>query len=386
MSKRIATDYPGVFYREARRIGGKGLEKVFYVVFKKDGKVFEEKAGREFADAMTAARAAGFRAERIEGKRHSRKEIREEKRAAREAEASRWTIDRLWEAYRAQRPDSKSVRIDTGRYKLYLKDAFGDREPHELGQLEVDRLRIGLLKRRRPQTTKHVLALLKRIVNFGVSRGLARGPRFQITLPKVSNTVTEDLTEEQLQALLMAIDEDHDTQVANLMRLVLYTGLRRGECFKLQWRDVNFERGFITISDPKGVKDQVIPMNDGAREVLMRHPRTEGSPFVFPGRGGGPRVDVNKAVNRIKAAAGLPKKNFRPLHGLRHAFASMLASSGQVDLYALQRLLTHKSPEMTQRYAHLRDEALKRASDVARALIGKAANGKKKEAAEDQTA
>jgi integrase len=47
------------------------------------------------------------------------------------------------------------------------------------------------------------------------------------------------------------------------------------------------------------------------------------------------------------------------MHGLRHAYASMLASSGNVDMYVLQKLMTHKSPQMTQRYAHLRDEVLK---------------------------
>ncbi len=54
--KRIKTKYPGVFYREANRIGGKGTERVYYVVFKKDGLVIEEKAGRQFADDMTPAR------------------------------------------------------------------------------------------------------------------------------------------------------------------------------------------------------------------------------------------------------------------------------------------------------------------------------------------
>jgi integrase len=47
----------------------------------------------------------------------------------------------------------------------------------------------------------------------------------------------------------------------------------------------------------------------------------------------------------------------------------MLASSGKVDLYTLQKLLTHKSPVMTQRYAHLRDEALKNASALAGDII-----------------
>jgi integrase len=61
--------------------------------------------------------------------------------------------------------------------------------------------------------------------------------------------------------------------------------------------------------------------------------------------------------------------SFRPMHGLRHSYASMLASSGQVDLYTLQRLLTHKSPSMTQRYAHLRDEVMQRAAAVAGNII-----------------
>ena len=134
---------------------------------------------------------------------------------------------------------------------------------------------------------------------------------------------------------------------------------------------------FIFIRDPKGGEDQKIPLNDAATAVLKYHSRTD-SPYVFPGRGGGQRVDVHRQINRIKKRAGLPK-DFRPLHGLRHVYASMLASSGQVDMYTLQKLLTHKSPMMTQRYAHLRDEALRRASDLAGELIGDIVNGKKGE-------
>lgn len=54
--KRLKTNYPGVIYREADRIGGKDKEKVYYIVFKKDGKVLEEKVGRQHADDMTPAR------------------------------------------------------------------------------------------------------------------------------------------------------------------------------------------------------------------------------------------------------------------------------------------------------------------------------------------
>ena len=126
---------------------------------------------------------------------------------------------------------------------------------------------------------------------------------------------------------------------------------------------------FIHIRDPKGGQDQKFPLIKEARELLLSHPRTE-SPFVFPGRQGRQRVDIAKQVNRIKQRAGLPK-DFRALHGLRHFYASVLASSGQVDLYTLQKLLTHKSPTMTQRYAHLRDEALKKAANLAGAMLSR---------------
>lgn len=151
------------------------------------------------------------------------------------------------------------------------------------------------------------------------------------------------------------------------MRMVLYTGMRRSELFKLKYTDIDEQRGFINLEDPKGGTDISIPLNDAARDLLNRHPRT-GSEYVFPGRDGEQRRDIHHQVNRIRDNAGLPK-SFRALHGLRHVYASMLASSGRVDLYTLQRLLTHKSPQMTMRYAHLRDEALKDASQVAGDII-----------------
>ena len=136
--------------------------------------------------------------------------------------------------------------------------------------------------------------------------------------------------------------------------------------------DINYQRGFITIKDPKGGLNQRIPLNDAARELLKAHPKK--SQFVFPGRGGEQRTDIKKPVNKIKKRAGLPK-DFRPLHGLRHVYASMLASSGRVDMYVLQRLLTHKDATMTQRYSHLRDETLKNASEVAGNIINEAIAG-----------
>jgi len=376
MSKRIKTLYPGVYFREARRIGGKGTEKVYYVVFKKDGKVYEERTGRQFMDGMTPARAARIRGERIEGKRQSKKEIREVEKALKDKEAGRWTIDRLWEEYKTTRPKNKGYFVDGNRYLKYLKPIFGKKEPKELINLEIDRLRIRLLKTLAPQTVKHILNLLTWIVNFGVKKNLCDGIPFHIQKPKVDNLKTEDLTPEQLKSLLDAIEQDDNIQAANLMRLALVTGMRRGELFNLKWSDIDDNRGFINIRDPKGGPDQRIPLNEAAGEVLNNHIRTD-SEYIFPGTGGRKRSTISVPVNRIKARANLPA-DFRPLHGLRHVFASTLASSGEVDIYTLQRLLTHKDGRMTMRYAHLRDETLRKASNVASDIITKAANGKEK--------
>jgi integrase len=370
--KRFKTNYPGVFYVQGTSPATGKPEKIFYIRYRKGGKMIEEKAGRQFADDMTPARAARIRGERMEGKCLSRKEVRERKQAEAEAEKNLWTFDRLWQEYKSRNPGLKGMVTDENRYEKHIKPVFGGKEPQNLTPFEVDRLRLTMLKTHKPGTVKNTLELLRRLINFGVKKHLSQGPPFIIEMPKTHSLKTEDLTTEQLSRLLDAISESPNLQAAAFMKMALFTGMRRSELFKLRWEDVDFHKGFIHIRGPKGGADQKIPLNSSAQEVLANHPRL--SEYVFPGRGGKRRVDITKQVNRIKEAAGIPK-DFRALHGLRHVYASMLASSGQVDLYTLQKLLTHKSPAMTQRYAHLRDEALRRASDLAGDLISQVVNG-----------
>ena len=366
--KRFRTKYPGVTYLDGRRADGT-VERIYYIRYRRDGKMIEEKAGRQFQDDMTPARAAGVRQKRIEGEQASNEEQREQTKAEQAAEEARWTVGRLWIEYKAQHP-LKGLAQDESRYNLYIKPAFDNQEPSSLIQMDISRLRLGLLKTKKPQTVKNILALLRRLIKFGVKEGLCSGTNFTIEVPKkINNLVTEDLSKHQMKNLLDALDRDHDIQAANFMRMALYTGMRRGELFKLRWEHIDFERGFIKIVDPKGGLDKKIPLNADVKTLLLNHPRAQESPFVFPGRNGNQRVEIRRAVNRIKQAAGLPK-DFRPLHGLRHVYASMLASSGQVDMYTLQKLLTHKTPEMTQRYAELRDEALRKASNLAGDILG----------------
>jgi len=366
--QREKTKFPGVVFLWGTGADSKP-EKIFYIRYWKDGRQIEEKAGRQLRDDMTPARANALRSDRIQGRDLPNKEKRQVLRQ------EKWTISKLWKEYKRVHP-LKGLAQDESRFRLHLEATFGKKEPKDLMPLDIDRLKLRQLKNKSPQTIKNVLALLRRIARFGEKRNLCTGLAFQIEMPKhINNIVTEDLTDEELGRLLEALDEDPDVQTTNMVLLCLCTGLRRSELLRLQWSHIDLDRGFIHIKDSKGGHDQVIPLNDSARKIIMNHPKVADSQFIFPGRDGKQKVDPRKALNRIKKAAGLPD-DFRPLHGLRHTFACSLASSGQVDLYTLQRLLTHKSPQMTVRYAHLRDESLRRASELASDIINQAMNGK----------
>lgn len=367
-SKRIKTKYPGVFYREAPRIGGSGIEKVYYVVYKVAGKVVETKVGRQYADDMTASRAANIRGELIEGKRLTRQQ--ERNRIKEEASRIHWTISSLWDEYKKRNPNLKGIATDQSRFNVHLVQ-FHKLKPQEITTSLIDDFKISLFKKGLlPGTIRNILELLRRIISFGVKKELINNIDVHIhfEMPQVNNIKTEDLSPEQLHKLIIALDSTIYKNTANMMKLALFTGMRRSEIFNLKWDHIDFERNFINLvgkDDGLGAKSgqcERIPLNDLARKLFESIKQTD-SPYVFPSKNGGRLVDIKKTANIIKKEAGLPP-DFRPFHGLRHVYASVLASSGKVTMYELQKLLTHKSPVMTQRYAHLRDESLQAASNI----------------------
>lgn len=358
--ERLKTIYPGVYYIIGESAAKGKPENIYYIFYRKNGKQIEEKVGRQYRDDMTPAKAARIRALRLTGDM-SNNEKREQAEKKKRTEDARHTVSKLWGLYKEVK-DIKGLRTDENRFQNHLKPVFGDKEPKDIFPLDVDRLRVSLLKKRTPQTVAHVLELLRRIINFGIEKGLCEPIKFKIKLPEVDNTVTEFLSVEEMERLIDVLNTYPDIQAANIVKLALFTGMRRGELFNLTWSGVDLENGFLSIMGPKGGKSQKIPINSMAADVLRNHPQ-RGDEYVFPGRFGGQRKTIQKEANKIKKAAGLPQ-SFRPLHGYRHTFASMIASSGKVDMYTLQKLLTHKSAAMTARYAHLRDETLTAASGV----------------------
>ena len=365
--------YAGIYFVEVPRPAGGGMEKIYYIRYRKHGKLIEEKVGGQYRDNMTPAKAASIRGLRLEGKDATNEEKREAVREAKRRESTTYAFNRLWNLFEEAKSGNRTLKDDRIRYNLHIAPVFGAKSIPDLTVHDLDKVRARMEKAgKSPQTVKHVLTLVKRIFNFALQKGYVESipASLRVTMPTVDNKVTENLTKEQARRLLQALDEEHDQNLASLVRLALFTGMRRNALLNLQWDDLDFERGFITLRGEvaKKGRTEIIPMNAQARELLLSQPRTQ-SPYVFPGRyDGKPRVNLSSFLHRVRDKAGLPK-SFRPLHGLRHSFASWLASSGQVSMYELQKLLTHSSPQMTQRYAHLHDDALRNASGVAGRLF-----------------
>ncbi len=364
---RNKTKYPGVFFRQVQRAGIKELDDVYYIVFKQNGKTIEEKIGSKQVNSMTAAKASGIRSDRMQGKALSRKEIKQKEELKKQAERDRITIAELWKRYQILNADKKSLVTD-GYNFLYL-EKLKNKRPEDIRTKDITELKLVLAERGlKPATIKHAVVLLRMLMRFGVREGLCKMPdasELYFEVPQLDNQKTEMLTAEQMNAFMLALDEEPDQNAAAFMRLALATGMRKGALMNLRWDDIDFEKNFITLRGEvaKKGKTEKIPLSNAAKNILQAVTNPLASEYVFPGKDGGPRKDFKRVAQRVKKKAGLPD-DFRPLHGLRHAYASLLASSGKVDLYTLQKLLTHSSPQMTQRYAHLADEAMHRAASV----------------------
>ena len=345
---RHSTEFSGVYFVKLAN-----ENQSFFIRYKRNGKSVEEKAGRS-NEGWDAEIACLLRAERMSANDAQAGELQQD--SASNA-GQLWTFSKIFEKYLRLRPDLKGRENDIYRFKNYLELDFADIAPEEVTHDDVERFRHNLQnKGLKPATVRHVLELLRRLANFAVKKNYCRGLSFKLEMPKVDNQKTEELTQHQLQNLLRVLEEDPDLQVSNLVRMALYTGMRRGELFELCWSDIDFHHKTITVRSAKNGQHPSIPLNEMAEKVLAEHAHVKGSSkFVFPGRSGKKRTECKRQLLRIRKNAGLPE-DFRLLQGLRHVYATMLVSSGKVDLETLQSLLTQKSPLMTQRYAHLLDQ------------------------------
>jgi integrase len=165
------------------------------------------------------------------------------------------------------------------------------------------------------------------------------------------------ITRQDAQRLLDASSD----MIADLVAIGLYTGMRTGEIFALEWSRVDRDRGIITLEaeHTKSRRRRTIPIHAVVAQALeRRRERCGHSPFVFCSDAGHV-VDLKKGFAAACRRAGIA--NFRP-HDMRHTCASWLVMAG-VPLPEVRDLLGHSSIKVTERYAHLAPENLRAAID-----------------------
>lgn len=316
--------------------------------------------------------------------------------SAKKAEKQAKTVSELCDLYLADGCGTKkpsTIATDTGRVERHIKPLLGHKRVKDVTTADVRKfmkdvasgktaanVKTGKHGRARVTggkgTATRTVGLLGSIFTFAVESGMrsdnpVRGVK---RFPDQRNE--RFLSPAELARLgdaLAAAERDGRNKVAiDAIRLLVLTGCRKSEVLTLQWSHVNFEAGYLELPDSKTGQKRV-PLGAPALELLASLPRLEGNPHVFPGEVEGQHlVGLPRIWNAIRLKAELPGVR---LHDLRHSFASVGAGAG-MGLVVVGKLLGHRDPKTTARYAHIAEDPAKAAADrIAGALSASMASG-----------
>jgi integrase len=251
-----------------------------------------------------------------------------------------------------------------------------------------------------PRTVSHVHKVLSRALGHAHKWStITTSPVEAVDAPTVPHTEVQILAEDQIALLLKATDGQ---ELRPLFSFLLGTGARRAEALALTWRDLDLDRGVVTIkaSLEQLRADQLRrkePKTRGARRSVTLSPwliaelrahrvrqqeqrlalglgRVPNDSPVFALWDGSWRApnSVTMAWVRLARKLGFPAVT---LHALRHTHVSQLIASG-ADVLTVSRRVGHSNPNVTlQVYAHLFRNTDQAAADAAEAMFRKATGG-----------
>ena len=210
-------------------------------------------------------------------------------------------------------------------------------------------------------------------------------PAVGCKLPPKRGREMQVLGREELQRFLIQAQAE---SYFELFLLDLCTGLRRGELLALQWDDLDFKTGVLTVNkqvyEVKGRLQVSVPktrasirrlvLPPGVVEVLRAYRETVDSRWMFPSpvKEDVPMTPgaVRRRLQIILERAGCKKIRF---HDLRHTFATLSLESG-MDVKTLSAMLGHVSAATTlDIYTHITDDMQRAAAANIDRGIGKAA-------------
>jgi len=147
-------------------------------------------------------------------------------------------------------------------------------------------------------------------------------------------------------------------EVADLIEVLLGTGMRLSEGINLHYKDINFENNLLSIWVNKGDKPRSLPMTGKVKAILLaRQVINKVRPFTID------KHQAGHAWNLARKQMGFKDDKEFVMHALRHTCASRLVNKG-VDLYVVKEWLGHSSIQVTEKYAHLAPHKLSHAATV----------------------
>ncbi|MFZ4808096.1 MAG: tyrosine-type recombinase/integrase [Hyphomicrobiaceae bacterium] len=296
--------------------------------------------------------------------------------AAKKVEDARLTLSALadkWLALHVRPKRAERTAYDYEKVlRLYLRPAMGEKRVDEISRAEVLELHNDMSAT--PKVADYAIVVAKAAVNFGLKNDLLPkgmpNPFAGVELygGEGRERFLSASEVERLGDAITALQASGDLSPwsAAALRLLVFTGCRKGEILGLRWAWVSFDQGALLLPTSKTGKRRV-ELSPPAIEVLKAVPRVEGNEFVIVGQRPGTHMQsLMVPWRRVCAHAGISDCR---VHDLRHSFASFAAADG-LSLPMIGKLLGHTVPATTARYAHLADEAKKRANDVIGMRLG----------------
>lgn len=250
-----------------------------------------------------------------------------------------------------------------------LSEFFGKYEFTQISPILIEKFKREIGERKtksgrlyKPQTVNHFLILLGRIFEMAIDAGLvAINPVRRVKKRTCDNRRTKFLSREEVAALIAACTGKR-AYLANIIRMAVNTGMRRGEILGLKWADVDLGTRTIYIRQSKTGKPRTIPINSELFEVLARVKATaeKNESVFFNARTKKPLRDIHESFKTACRLIGLNGVNF---HDLRHTAPSWLAEAG-VDAFTIANILGHASIQTSLRYTHASDARKREAVEI----------------------
>ena len=172
---------------------------------------------------------------------------------------------------------------------------FGEAKVAAVSHADVDAWHHRLSKRA-PTHANRTLAVLSKMFSLAVRWGMRADNPCRGIERNQEHKRRRYLSAAELTRLIKALDAYSDQQSAEIIRLLLLTGARRGEALQARWHDINLETGVWSKpgATTKQRTEHRVPLNDAAQRLLLdlRERAAVKSEWVFPTANGEHRRDV----------------------------------------------------------------------------------------------